>query len=972
MRKTYLEKVITTSLILTTTVFGYAWAAPITSGTHNIGGTIPVSGNYVDTSTSVTLNATGNVIFSSSGNSQVINLRGVGATVDVNMNNKNLTFTNRGMFLQMESNQNGVVKVNNAYDISMTDNRVDGNLFHNDAGSGLYVIQAKHDITMDGTSTYPHVWIGGTRTNDKSTGKIIAGNDFTSSSYSNVFNIQGGADFSLTAGRNFSVTAKNLTYPAIYVTSANTKSNFVSKTGDFTINGSAMYASKGASIAIEAGNNFNVLGTANYTIEADGADSQIGIIAHNGNIVVDGNKGPLVAWEGAKINLQADKDIQVTSPADGSYVVYVGYDNAKFNADAQNGSFIINATGNAVYGLYATTNGTASIHAAKDIIIGANTQRAVYGKVNSIVDLTADAGKIYLTANKDNENNNAGILSNNNSAVNLHSDTEIAALLRGVQADGGTVNFAKGLVVTAPTAIETVNNGKVTATNAASTKKITGNITADGAGSSADVNFMTADSYLTGATTISNAGAVNLEFANDGTWNVTGDSSLTNLVNNGTVDLRYTGKNVNETLTTANLSGNGNYVVNTDLQASYDSKDVQKNGDKIIITTSSTGNNIIELRDVSLDKKLASQGYLLLVEDQSNGGTTFSGKDLAHGGIFKYVPVITTANPSDYTGYNAAAKNWYLTGFVKTIIVSDNTKGNLGLSGTRYANYFMDQDTLLKRLGELRTLKGEPETNGIWARYRHGGMEGAGFSGDSTMVQVGYDKKTSNKRYTGLAFNHTINSYDFDGGATGDGSQDALTIYNTWLGDKNHYFDIVGKIGKMRGYSNYIDKYYPEKNHYDNWYYSISGEYGRKNIDKNGWYYEPQAQLTLGRINGYDVTTTTGTKVNMGGITSLISRAGVTFGKEFDMKNSNKHSNIYGKINWLHEFKGDVRTSLLDTYGDSYDHEKSYGGSWWNAGIGATINVNKNMHMYLDFEKNFGGEVTTNWIGQLGCQWTWK
>jgi outer membrane autotransporter protein len=133
-------------------------------------------------------------------------------------------------------------------------------------------------------------------------------------------------------------------------------------------------------------------------------------------------------------------------------------------------------------------------------------------------------------------------------------------------------------------------------------------------------------------------------------------ANLTNLVNNSTVNMRYTGNSTNEKVSVNNLSGNGTYVMNTDLEASYDSKDVQSNGDKIIITTSSSGNNILDLRDVSLDKKLASQGYLLLVEDQSNGSATFSGKDLAHGGIFKYAPVITTANPTDYTGYNASSE----------------------------------------------------------------------------------------------------------------------------------------------------------------------------------------------------------------------------------------------------------------------------------------------------------------------------
>jgi hypothetical protein len=142
----------------------------------------------------------------------------------------------------------------------------------------------------------------------------------------------------------------------------------------------------------------------------------------------------------------------------------------------------------------------------------------------------------------------------------------------------------------------------------------------------------------------------------------------------------------------------------------------------------------------------------------------------------------------------------------------------LGLSGTRYANYFMDHDTLLKRLGELRGLKGEPETNGIWARYRHGGMDGDGFSGGSSMVQVGYDKKTSNKRYTGFALTTPAVLTILTVVQQGDGSQDALTFIILGLGDKNHYFDIVGKIGKMRGYSTYEDSLYPGKRHYDSWY----------------------------------------------------------------------------------------------------------------------------------------------------------
>jgi outer membrane autotransporter protein len=867
--KKNLEKVIALSLLLASVGFGTA-GATITSGTYDVGGTINVAGiTYVNATSDVTLNANSDVNFSDNGTGEaLINVGASGTAVTVNMNNKNLTFTNPGHISYNQNNTNNYVKILNAYDIVVNQNAVN-KVSMNISGSGnTTIFQANHDFH----------YVDNLKGNQQPTA------------------VSTGAALSINAGHDVYI---NVYQNPVYLKAGiNTKLDIV------------------------AGNDVNLISRGTWS-----------------NMPIDSNSTLTVTAKNGTVNILS------TGGNTGSVAVF----------DA---------------------NSVAKITAAKNVNIGGDTQRALRSTGGSI-DITSNAGTINLTATNAEHNNNAGIYAGKSATtvgtINLHSDTVIKAVTNGIHADGGKVTFDKGLTMSgATTAILATNAGKVTATDTASAKKITGDINAYGDGSSVDVALTTADSYLTGATDGGTNGTINLNLANGGVWNVTDNSNLTDLVNNSTVNMRYTGNSFNEALLVKNLSGNGTYVMNTDLESSYNSKDVLGGGDKIVILDSSSGNNILELRDVSLDKKLASQGYLLLVEDRSNGSATFTGKDLTHGGIFKYKPVITTANPTDYSSYNAAAKNWYLTGFEKTIEVSDNTKATLGLSGTRYANYFMDQDTLLKRLGELRGLKGEPEENGIWARYRHGGMDGDGFSGGSSMVQVGYDKKTSNKRYTGFAFNHTSSTYDFDGGATGDGSQDALTVYNTWLGDKNHYFDIVGKIGKMRGYSTYEDSLFPEKGHYDSWYCSISGEYGRKNINKNGWYYEPQAQLTLGRVRGDDYTTGLGTRVNMASITSLISRAGVTFGKEYNMNNSNTHSNIYGKINWLHEFKGDVHTSLTDTYGDSYDHEKDYGGSWWNAGIGATINVNKNTHMYLDFEKNFGGEVTTNWIGQLGCQWTWK
>jgi len=738
--------------------------------------------------------------------------------------------------------------------------------------------------------------------------------------------------------------------------------------GEVSVGGNAVITSTDTNVAA---NNSKVT----FAKEASLTGAQKGIVAENaGEVSIAGNAvvtstDTNVAANSSKVSFA--QEASLTGAQKG-----IVAENAGEVSIAGNANITSTDTNVAANNSKVTFAKEASLTGAQKGIVAENASEVSIAGNAAITstgtNVAANNSKVTFAKDVSLTGAQKGIVAENAGEVSIAGNAAITSTGTNVAADNGKVTFADALTLSgATTAISASNGGTVTDDNVTAVKKITGNIIADGAGSLVETSFATADSFFTGATTASNTGTINLDFSNGAPWNVTADSSLTNLVNNSTINMRYMGKNTNETITTANLSGNGIYIINTDLQASYDNKNVQTNGDKLIITASSSGSNVLDLRDISLDEKLASQGYLLLVEDQSNGSATFTGKDLAHGGIFKYRPVITTLNPTDYTGFNASAKNWYLTGFERTVEVSDNTNVTLGLNETRYGSYFTDNDTLLKRLGELRMMKNQPENDGVWAKYRHGVMEGKKFDGSFTTLQVGYDKKTSQKRYTGAAFSHTSNDFTL-GAGTGGSSMDALTVYNTWLGDKNHYFDIVGKVGRMKGDSSYYDILFPENEEFSNWFYSLSGEYGRKNINNaNGWYYEPQAQLTLGRINSSEYTTSLGTKVKMGSINSVLGRAGVTVGREYNRDNPDKHSNVYAKVNILHEFRGDVTTSLLDSYGDSYEPTVGYGGTWLNAGIGATVNFNKNTHIYFDLEKNFHGAVTSKWIGQLGCRWTW-
>lgn len=522
-----------------------------------------------------------------------------------------------------------------------------------------------------------------------------------------------------------------------------------------------------------------------------------------------------------------------------------------------------------------------------------------------------------------------------------------------------------------------------------------GNLLADstGTGGVMNVNLDTANSYLTGMID-STTQTINLSVDNDALWKVTADSTLTSLAvaNNGTVNMNHTGAGTYGTVTTSGFTGdNGTIIFTTNLQASKNTYDVRKNSDKLVIEGTSSGTANLAVRDASKANKLQAEGYLLLVEDKISGGTTFVGKSLNDYGIFKYKPIITDVNPEDntvvenashYTGYdNTNAKNWYLTGFELEEVPDDpvapiqpGAVPSLASHAERYISYWRQLDNLNLRLGELRD---NSNSEGIWTRVKTAreSIDNIGLSNDRwTMYQLGYDHKyqddaNQGKKYWGVAVDYTSGKEDYAKGGHGESGATSLSLYNTWLGNKGHYWDLVAKGGRIGRDYTYAGEF-PDHGESHNWYYSFSTEYGRKIINDKGWYVEPQTQLTYGHVNGVDYTTDQGIDVYNGSFNSLVWRLGTTLGKHFGDVKTGKASNVYVKAYWNKELLGDLDYSL------NYENQHlgdtdNYGGSWWTVGFGANTQIGTKTNAYLDVAKNFGGDIARKWQFNVGLRWNW-
>lgn len=111
-------------------------------------------------------------------------------------------------------------------------------------------------------------------------------------------------------------------------------------------------------------------------------------------------------------------------------------------------------------------------------------------------------------------------------------------------------------------------------------------------------------------------------------------------------------------------------------------------------------------------------------------------------------------------------------------------------------------------------------------------------------------------------------------------------LYSTDIRNKGHYLDLVFKVGHYNtDYTAYAEEGEKIRGDFANTGVALSAEYGRKkSLSSDGWYIEPQTQLSLGYFGGDKYTTSNGVNVDQDGIRSAIGRIGFNFGKDLGEK----------------------------------------------------------------------------------------
>lgn len=819
-------------------------------------------------------------------------------------------------------------------------------------GGSTVQLTAKNNLRIDVTG------VGATAVynSSASSGKVeLAGNDVTihaagtdgmvygiqSETQSNVKISGNTVEISTTGGKNGD--KGEIGSAALYADKSNIEvdaNKVVINTTNAEEHAFAVYSNLGSDIKLGKDANSEV------QISSSSKGTALGVaVASTGTTTTPAPDGSKVTIQGAKINVSAEG-----KTARGLYA----QDNNKISAGNAGSDIQISAKGEDAIGVLALVHGSVDLK-GKNAVINAESRGNL-----------ASEG-IHVQNNDMTDTDHRATVNVNTENTTIHADSALVAMSNSV------LNVESNLVTNGKNAILTRGNSDVNINmDGKHTTQLNGDIVFnyDGASSgtvidsNVNVKLNGEGSFWTGNTKAEwnngNEGKpdadkmkvshMTLQVENGAQWNPTSVKEVGNnsnsagsqavalnslKLNNGVVNLDSDKLDANSPVKVENISGNGTITTN-----SLDNKlviDDKAAGTKLKVEGSGEiGDKILAgkatLEDLAATAKVGDKTASDEVETQDG---IIAGKMSAKVGADGKIDASTVKRAIQQ--HNQAV----------------SSMANLSLMTWRQENNDMN-----KRLGEVRASEG---SQGIWARMARGQSKyGAqGIKNQYNYYQLGYDTKISGDWILGGAFTYTDGDSSYTNGS-GTNKHTGFAVYGSNLRDDGSFIDLIAKYAHMK--NDFDVNGGVGGGDYSTNGLSFSAEYGKR-FHQEGYWIEPQAELTYGRVSSADFTTKNGASVHQDSMDSLVGRLGFSLGKDI------KQGNVYVRASYLYDFQGDTSVTM-SRGGAATPFKTDLGGGWWEFGVGTNLDLGHDTHFYLDVETTAGGDVDTPWQWNAGVRYS--
>ena len=716
-------------------------------------------------------------------------------------------------------------------------------------------------------------------------------------------------------------------------------------------------------------------------LNAEVSNSEDGsVIKHTGAILTNKNYG-IAAFNNATVNvLGSDISIGVSNTNDATGVSACAVTKFKGNAlvsftdggkvnigNEDTKSIVISATSKLGY-----ATGVEVIRSVND----PDKNNGIYAKP-SLVKIKGD--DLQIKAHSDNglavgiwAQNNTGDI-NNPSTITIDAKNTVIDVTSGNTKPDGSGEYSNiGIVAYSSSKVIVNNNLTINAGTAISTRgdattiinkagngtvKINGDInfnydaptSGTDVDATVDINLNNSQSYLNGNIFVNGnpyppsgkdeVNAMILGVSNGAVWTSDKDSFVNNLtVKDGGI---------------INMAGNGQKLSIDNLTA-----------DSAVVKTNDVNNQMVVSKDANAQNVTVEGSGA--IADQIAAGETDASK-LADVVVKKDETAGTSTTVVDKVTTDEGVIGGRFEGFVdekgnvtgsqakNTSNVAISEMGSIALMAWRQENNDMN-----KRLGELRNSNGE---HGIWTRMTRGESEFKSVKNQYNAYQIGYDEKLStDKSWTvGAALTYTDAQSSFAGGS-GENTHKGFAVYGSKLNEDGSFIDLIAKYARLEHEFDAVGGI--GKGEYDTNGYSVSAEYGKRFDKGNGFWVEPQVELTYGKVGSVNYATDKA-MAYQDGMESLVGRVGFSLGKDI------KDGNVYVRASYLYDFDGETEVTMMSKDGKASDtYEQDLGGGWFEVGVGTNINLSDATYVYFDVEKTYGGDVATPWQWNAGVRYS--
>ena len=387
-----------------------------------------------------------------------------------------------------------------------------------------------------------------------------------------------------------------------------------------------------------------------------------------------------------------------------------------------------------------------------------------------------------------------------------------------------------------------------------------------------------------------------------------------------------------------------------------------KDGSQVIMATGSNGINTFD-KDSVEDAFKGLANKLIYKDAEKNPGNLKAELQLGGG--------LTGSNVSwsgqiEWDGNNGSYKMDSAEQSIKLLYdedaVSKDTRAAImsGMVGWRNAA----TDTYRARAGAYCE-----DNQGVWARTWGGQNKYTGnntsFKNSYWAGQVGYDKTLANGWNVGVAFDYMTGDDSYYAGS-GDTKTYTLGLYGSKEISNNEFIDLTAKVGRVSNDFETKDILgRTVKGDYKANGFSFSGQYSKRFGSEAAGYFEPQAQLTIGRLGSsdFDSTGTLEGHISQDAFTSIVGRLGIEAGQ------ASEHGRYFARLSLSHEFAGNVDTHFSDSSA-SMTREFNLDGTWCDLTVGGTYDLSDKVSFYGDVTKTLTGDYKQDWKVNAGLRFT--